>query len=58
MMFNTRAIVLTDNSVNVSQSLCLQPGAGKNYGHQWHVSYNRIHDKAESSFTMQQADML
>jgi len=57
-MFNIIAIVLTDNSVNISQGLCLQPAVGKNYGHQWHVSYNRIHDKADTSFRMQKADIL
>ena len=56
MMFNT--IVLTDNSANVSKGLYLQSESGKNDGHQWHVSYNKIHDKAEASFTMQKAGIL
>lgn len=54
-MFDTA--VLTDD-VNTIQVLYLQPKGGNKYGYQWHVSYNRVHDKADASFTMQQAEIL
>ena len=44
--------------VNVFLMLYFQAKGGKNYGHQWHVSYNRVHDKADASFTMQQAEIM
>ena len=58
MMFSTTTMLLADNGVNINHGLCLQPGAGKNYGQQCRVSYNRIHDKADASFRMQKADLL
>ena len=44
--------------VNAVQGLYFQAKGGKNYGHQRHVSYNRVHDKADASFTMQKAEIL
>ena len=58
MMFNSTTVVITDNGVMVNNGLCHQPGAGDNYGQQWYVSYNRIHDKADASYTMRQTGLL